>query len=137
MDASPLSRHEADSRSGDEIEIPHGVLGPRRGWEGEELEMNHQQEVFRSGKGDSVVAVDIRQFQNTIVGEGYQARHVVRQPSANPPAAMKVRDMTGNAGGRQKLEQTKQKRDEGKRNYVENDGLREFRKEIDLILSTP
>ena len=134
---SSVGNHDFDSRSGDEVEMPRGVVGgQRRGWKGDELEMNHQKEVFRSGKGDSVVAVDIRQFQNTVVGEGYQARHVVRQPSANPQTAMNVRDMTRNSSGHQPAEKQKRK-DDGKRNYIENDGLREFRKEIELILSTP
>ena len=136
MDAPSVSRRAFDSGSGDDMEMPHGVVSQRRGWEGEELEMNHQQEIFRSGKGDSVVAVDIRQFQNTVVGEGYQARHVVRQPSANPPTAMKVRDMTGSSFGPQAVEKIS-RQDDGKRNYIENDALREFRKEIELILSTP
>lgn len=122
-------------------ELPRGVIRQqRRGWQGEEMEMNHQRESFHAGKDKKNVAagVDIRQFQNHEVGEGYQAKHVVRQPSSNPSqsAALKVRDMSGGSKFGQQDKEEKLS-DSGNRNYIQNSGLREFRKEIELILASP
>jgi len=117
-------------------EMPRGVVGRHRGWQGEQLEMDHQLEVVRSGKQSAAAAVDIRQFQNTVVGEGYQAKHVVRQRSAQPTSDLKIQDMTGGTSFRNDKEQNLLKSDTGARNYIENEGLREFRKEIESILSS-
>lgn len=133
-----FSQIDEDDGSAGGPEMPRGVVGRRRGWQGEELELNHQKEAFRSGKdkADTAVAVDIRQFQNHIVGEGYQAKHVVRQRTAQPASELKIQDMSG--GANLQREQLKgQKSDTGARNYIENSGLREFRKEIESILSSP
>jgi hypothetical protein len=57
-----------------------------RGWEGQELEWNHQRRSGGGGGGNTTnnksvsAAVDLGQFQNTVVGQGYQAKHVIRQP---------------------------------------------------------
>jgi hypothetical protein len=124
----------------EEDEIPPvKVNQKRRGWQGEELEINHQRESLQSGKDKQGVAaaVDIRQFQNFKVGEGYQAKHVVRQRSANPSgASLPIKDMTGGATFAQG-ENKDHKKDTGDRNYIQNVGLRDFRKEIESILSSP
>lgn len=124
---------EHDKVEIDESDLPRGVIRQRGGWEGEELEMRHQQEVFRSGRDPAIAAVDIRQFQNHVVGEGYQARHVVRQPTVSDPSTMKIKDMTGDKVFRQEATKTG-RLDTGERNYIDNDGLREFRKEIESLL---
>lgn len=85
--------------------IPRGVWKSRGGWEGEQLELDHyhrqkqQQQQHASDRHEtSVVAVDLSQFRNTVVGKGYQAKHVIRQttgPSGNnEPLAWPVKDMT-------------------------------------------
>ena len=54
----------------------------RKGWEGEEMEMNHQRQHLQNNKNSSkFTAVDLSQFRNTEVGVGYQAKGVVRQRS--------------------------------------------------------
>jgi hypothetical protein len=119
--------------------MPRGVVSHhrRRGWQGEELEMGHQQEALRGGKSKqgAVAAVDIRQFQNTVVGEGYQAKHVVRQPGSKPASSLQVKDLSGGAVFN-KAKEKPSKSDSGDRDYIKNDGLREFRKEIELILAS-
>lgn len=74
-------------------------------WKGEEMEMQHFRD-FHSLKQNETqnqrdqkhhhTAVDISQFQNTIVGQGYQAKHVVRQKSVSgdSSAALKILDMS-------------------------------------------
>ena len=101
------------------------------------MEIEHQQQDSINGKlKDGVAAaVDIRQFQNNVVGEGYQARHVVRQPSARSSKPMKVQDMTGGAQFFPDDRAT-ELIDTGTRSYLENEGLRSFRKEIEKILAT-
>jgi predicted ATPase len=64
--------------------LPEGVLRKRGAiWDGEEMELEHYREDRLSGekrrKQDTAVAVDLTQFQNTAVGQGYQAKHVIRQ----------------------------------------------------------
>mmetsp|Transcript_22168 Transcript_22168/g.28684 ORF Transcript_22168/g.28684 Transcript_22168/m.28684 type:complete len:163 (+) Transcript_22168:82-570(+) len=54
----------------------------KRGWEGQEMEMRHARDTWnnpKSADADGVVAVDLEQFRNHQVGEGYQAKFVVRQ----------------------------------------------------------
>lgn len=53
----------------------------KRGWEGQEMELEHAQEIRKRVKSDesAVVAVDLEQFRNYQVGKGYQAKFVVRQ----------------------------------------------------------
>ena len=79
--ADDYSEGDDDSKLGPSL--PAGVLR-RKGavWEGEELELDH----YREGRGsankkrkDASAAVDLSQFQNTVVGQGYQAKHVIRQ----------------------------------------------------------
>ena len=121
-------------------ELPRGIVRQqRRGWQGEELEIDHQRESIQSGKSKEAVtvAVDIGQFQNHVVGEGYQAKHVVRQPSAKPRGArLQVKDMTGGAKFSDDNREP-EKTDNGDRSYIQNAGLRAFRKEIESILASP
>ena len=116
---------------------PRGTVGRQRGWQGEELEMAHKREGLATGrdKKSTAAAVDIQQFQNHDVGQGYQARHVVRQPSAHTSNRMEVRDMSG--GKFNEKEETKKIVDSGDREYLQNKGLRDFRKEIESILASP
>jgi hypothetical protein len=117
---------------------PRSVSQQRRGWQGEELEIDHQRESLKSGKDKDAVAaaVDIRQFQNHVVGEGYQAKHVIRQSSAKTRGpSLQIKDMSGGAKfGRGESKQ--EMKDTGDRNYIQNAGLREFRKEIESILES-
>jgi hypothetical protein len=86
-----------DEEDGGGPEMPHGTRmnqTRKRGWGGGDMEMEHQQEATRKEKRKNVAAVRVEQFQNTVVGEGYQAKHVIRQPSKNKEAA-KIVDMTG------------------------------------------
>ena len=114
-------------------DLPRGVSSHRGVWQGETLEMEHQQEAFRNEKRNIAAAVDIKQFQNNVVGEGYQAKHVIRQPSANQAPKMVVRDMTGaKKSGKGAEDSISIDRDE----FLKNAGLREFRREIENILSS-
>jgi len=131
----------------DNLPVPRGLIPQRRrGWQGEELEMDHQRELLQqqllqhhgeTTTDDKAVVVDIRQFQNQAVGEGYQAKHVIRQPSTKE-SKLKVMDLTG--GGNASVDEKKsnnKRKDNGDRSYIQNRGLREFRKEIESILSSP
>lgn len=119
----------------------------RKGWLGEELELEHQREriMIASGSGDgihehpaSATAVDLNQFRNTEVGEGYQAKHVVRQRTAAAPSSttttISIAEARPNAReshcSNKLLPLTKEA-------LLQNRGLREFRKEIESILSSP
>jgi hypothetical protein len=107
-----------------------------RGWQGDEMELQHQLE--HQGKStDVITAVDLTQFQNTQVGIGYQAKHVVRQrmasmstapiaihtPQPSKTTAVPKASATTNVPGKEDL--------------LRNEGLRAFRKEIEKILSSP
>lgn len=147
--------------------LPAGVLKTRTAWAGDQLEMDHTREHIRRGGADTDAdhqashhaAVDISQFQNTEVGSGYQARHVVRQKTGAGSDGMKVRDMTGcvlsdtkDGGGKRESEKkiknksepvaAKRKRDDDHGKYKVADeylkckGVREFRLELEKILSS-
>ncbi|KAL3944884.1 MAG: hypothetical protein SGBAC_001029 [Bacillariaceae sp.] len=105
----------------------------KRGWQGSSMELEHQQDSGREKKRKNVAAMDVTQFQNTEVGEGYQAKHVMRQPSKRDEKT-KVVDMTGG-----KDFKTEKKRPNTKKfdNLLECKGLRDFRREIEKILNTP
>jgi hypothetical protein len=102
--------------------LPRSVGQQRRGWQGEESEIDHQRESLNSGKDKDVVAaaVDIRKFQNHLVGEGYQAKHVIRQASAKTTGpSLQIKDMSGGAKfGRGENKQ--EMKDTGDRNYIQN-----------------
>lgn len=112
--------------------IPTGAVKRQRGWQGEELEMEHKKQSHE--KLSQAAAVDIRQFQNHKVGEGYQARHVIRQRSAHSGNDMQVQDMSG--GKFTEKKEPEKLVDTGDRNYLRNKGLRDFRKEIESILAS-
>ena len=136
----------------------------RGGWEGEEMEMEHQ----RSHKNDhqhTHAAVDLNQFRNTVVGAGYQAKHVVRQrtaasssdlPVSRGTAAATTTTTTGlpstletdagyptkksnKAGGAVAAESFAGAVDVSDLQalLLRNDGLRKFVKDVNDILSSP
>ena len=106
--------------------LPSGVLRTSTGWAGEELELRHGMEE-RSKEG--FAAVDLEQFRNREVGKGYQARGVVRQQTLGRDVI--VRDMTSGQIVQQK-ESKRQKRER----YLQCAAIREFRKELEEILSS-
>ena len=73
-----MSESDSDSSSGSSDAAARFLPKSQKGWGGGDLEMEHQRESFRQQK-KGAAAVDISQFQNTEVGKGYQAKHVVRQ----------------------------------------------------------
>ena len=120
--------------------IPAGVLQTsKRGWAGEELEMDHH--LKETSKSD-FASVDIKQFQN------YQARGVIRQKTVVAEQGMAVRDMAtrtrdepvedGSSAERKRPREAEPK--EAKRRklekYVSCGGLREFRKAIEQLLAS-
>lgn len=119
----------------DEDVIPPGVLRKRKGWEGDEMELNHHKEKLREGTGDdTIVAVDLKQFHNHVVGEGYQARHVVRQRSAVTQSQIKTLDMSHNTI-KSKSKPQKNKNDRLLK-YLRCNGMREFRRQLEEILKS-
>jgi hypothetical protein len=116
-------------------ELPRGVSTRRKGWQGEALEMEHQQEASRSEKRKVSAAVDIKQFQNHVVGKGYQAKHVIRQPSASA-SVTNIRDMAGAKTGESSKEVKSLNTSAERADYIKYAGLREFRREIENILSS-
>jgi hypothetical protein len=131
-------QNNLEDQEHDEPHLPRGVISHRKRWQGEELEIKHQQETSQSETHkDSAAAVDITQFQNHVVGQGYQAKHVIRQPTAGTPKT-EIRDMTGGfpSGKASNVSGLAKKVAAEKTNYIENAGLREFRREIENILSS-
>lgn len=67
----------------------HPMPRAKKGWAGEEMEMNHQRDYLKQqtksisggAAAPTFAAVDLNQFRNTEVGHGYQAKGVVRQKS--------------------------------------------------------
>mmetsp|Transcript_14487 Transcript_14487/g.21948 ORF Transcript_14487/g.21948 Transcript_14487/m.21948 type:complete len:169 (+) Transcript_14487:59-565(+) len=95
--------------------LPMHMVGhsrKKKGWGGQEMEMDHRLRQIRSSKEESsssatITAVDLSQFRNEEVGKGYQHRGVVRQKMGSGAGqAMKIVDMTkkddDNDGDRQK-----------------------------------
>jgi hypothetical protein len=81
------------SSSSDDDDDDHRFLSRNKGWQGSNMELAHQMESH--GKASQHAAVDIRQFQNTQVGKGYQAKHVVRQRQVDDQdTKLVVQDMT-------------------------------------------
>lgn len=152
------SSSSSSSRSDDD-DAHERFVSKRRGWAGEDLELEHQRESLQKHKEKVSAAVDISQFQNHEIGKGYQAKHVVRQQMADKPTAMDIKDMTG--GGSKsdskkiKSSKVKQQNGEKKRKHREEERAKEadnprtrlkkylssaafvsFRKEIEAILSS-
>jgi hypothetical protein len=148
-----------------------------KGWDGEELELEHQKERMMMlqmnqstergrGEGGAIhgtnysVAVDLNQFRNTEVGTGFQAKHVIRQPTAtmlpatvaspstNRNMMMMMMMMRDNDIGSNNINSTlsvshdKSETSKAaasrltKEELLRNDHLRQFRKEIEKILSS-
>lgn len=163
-------------------DVPRGVIRSRKGWMGDEMEMEHQRQSSKKrtatddedddddgNNGSSSkrqqrygpTAVDIRQFQNHVVGEGYQARHVIRQKTVNTGtstfnsahgttatrirSSAKVVDMTGGVfknkngtGTDTMIPSTSSSSflNQDPSDYIKNKSLRQFRLEIEKILSS-
>ncbi|KAL7467103.1 hypothetical protein ACHAXS_007368 [Conticribra weissflogii] len=138
--------------------IPSGVLRSRGGWDGENLEIDHQRERIRSGIHESEPStVDLSQFRNVEVGKGYQAKHVIRQRDALSKNSQKIVDMSGgkfanmreedediqldscskkreNTGCYDGRKLKKQQRETTIDSYLKCNGMRDFVKELDKIL---
>ena len=149
-----------NSSSDDGARLPGG-LGRKnenkrqRGWQGSEMELEHQREILNSKESGREIAksaaVDISQFQNFEVGQGYQAKHVVRQKGgAMGTTAAGGGGDTGQkvtvasmptkpedyASETRKKKKSKQEDDRSLESYLQCSGLREFRKEIEKILAS-
>ncbi|GKY97536.1 hypothetical protein MPSEU_000711800 [Mayamaea pseudoterrestris] len=118
----------------------------QRGWQGEHLELEHAAAARQDDAGDqkdSVVAVDLNQFRNTVVGQGYQAKHVIRQKGSTQASRASIvklnyeRDESNNKkrkSHRQDAEPFSQGPAKFKlQTYLECPGLRKFRKELAKI----
>lgn len=100
-------------------------------------------------------AVDLNQFRNTQVGKGYQAKHVIRQRLRIEDSAVSVRDLTKKTLDLNKRKSKKKpneapsssfddhtKRNEKTstatrlQNYLQCEGLRKFRRELESIDSS-
>lgn len=155
-----------DSNSDDERKesnpLPMHMVGHSRktkGWGGQEMEMDHRLQQIRSSKevGETVTAVDLKQFRNEEVGKGYQARGVVRQKMGNGAGqTMKIVDMTkkgekesgkssiSSSGKHEKKEKSarrekrkrdkKESKDDESNKYLRCDGIRVFRREVEKIV---
>ena len=136
----------------DDEHLPRGMPKRRRGWEGEDMELQRDDAPAEAAHA----AVDLGQFRNTEVGKGYQAKHVVRQRTGKMEGnVVKVKDMTisssrkkeGVKKSSQKSKMRKTSRDDGSRKrssaeaskserlkkYLKCDGLRRFRRELESI----
>ena len=81
-ESSNSSSESNRSSSSSDDEADRFIPKSNRGWQGGDLELEHQRESFLEHKEKVSAAVDIGQFQNHEVGKGYQAKHVVRQKHA-------------------------------------------------------
>jgi hypothetical protein len=88
-----MTSHRTDSDiEYDDFTIPKGVIRRKGGWEGDELEWDRS----RTSTIDlnASAAVDLKQFRNEEVGKGYQAKHVIRQPSISQDQKLRTEDMS-------------------------------------------
>jgi hypothetical protein len=154
-DGSAASSSSSSSSQG----VPRGAVGyrpqeRRGGWEGEHLEREREREVDQDGaaapSSRAAVAVDLEQFRNYRVGEGYQARHVVRQRTAAPArhgaagagasGATETADSDKRPSGRERrvAGDRQGKTPDGTPDeldrYLECEAFRTFRRELDKIL---
>lgn len=151
--------HSDDDSNGPHL--PAGVLRSRGGWDDvNNLEIEHQRERLRANADEhdatvtgkkantSHAAVDLSQFRNEEVGKGYQAKHVVRQKEGKSSTA--GGDVVDMSGGKFSKDTTKKRSHDdntkhSKRQATDSDdrldaylnckGMRDFRREIDKILS--
>ena len=123
----------------------------RRGGWGEAMELAHTTTpTTTSGKttnnSKNNIVVDLNQFRNTEIGRGYQAKHVVRQRTATAEESlMKIKTINNTIIDPMAIQEQKQKQKQREQfaattitldELLENDGLRVFRKEIEIILSS-
>lgn len=140
-----MSEHPSDNDSDESPRIPQGVIKSRGGWQGEELELEHQRQQDANHK-TSAAAVDLNQFRNTEVGKGYQAKHVVRQKGAKIES-ISIKDMSkpdpSAKSNKRSRESSKKRKDNSRpsedkepplQRYLKCEGLRAFRKEIEKIV---
>jgi hypothetical protein len=139
-----MSGNNSDDSTGPAL--PRGVLKARAGWKGDDMEMEHQREMMtrETDKSSTSAAVDLEQFRNKEVGVGYQAKHVVRQRSGQTPK-LKIHDMSRASNEHGEIKKTKKRKHEEKsevkedpaervRKYLQSEGLRQFRKELEKIV---
>ena len=112
------------------------------------MEMRHAEDSWKHKKSGNSVAVNLEQFRNHEVGEGYQAKFVVRQQHKEASSSVVIKDMTkiqsdtSVRASSSELEKSRSSnrrrnavdRDELLMKYLECEGLREFRKEVEKIL---
>lgn len=79
---SSSSGSNSNSNSSSEDEADRFIPKSNNGWGGNDMELEHQRQSFLEHKNKTSAAVDISQFQNHEIGQGYQAKHVVRQRQA-------------------------------------------------------
>lgn len=140
--------------------LPRGCVKQRGGWEGEELELERQLDPsIDAATATTHAAVDLSQFRNTQVGKGYQAKHVIRQRSAAPqldPAVSIVQDRTKKEETSTAITSNSKTATKSKKRHAEElpskelsstkttrqlqaylqcEGLRKFRKELESIHS--
>mmetsp|Transcript_25594 Transcript_25594/g.37813 ORF Transcript_25594/g.37813 Transcript_25594/m.37813 type:complete len:116 (-) Transcript_25594:7-354(-) len=101
----------------------------RKGWDGQDMEMSHKRE--KTHESNAVAAVDLNQFRNTEVGQGYQAKHVFRQKTGMENKT-KVVDMSRGAS-QKKASLIK---DERLSKYLKCAGIREFRRQLEKIVNS-
>jgi hypothetical protein len=144
--AAARTAEESDVSDDDHLRRPrHSTRN--RGWQGEQLELEHSLEP----KTSTCVAVDLQQFRNTVVGQGYQAKHVVRQKGlptsenenkrlAEPRKHQKCNDNSISGRTTPKKRKSESERGDGGpelsaettklQRYLQCAGLRRFRKEL-------
>jgi hypothetical protein len=135
---------EKHHQSSDEERMPQASFKRQRGWQGEHLELNHSADAC-SAK-EAVVAVDLNQFRNTVVGQGYQAKHVIRQKGLTSAPVSKVTIDKGDDAVENKKQRKSTEYDSRQTNsvdqakgksklqaYLKCEGLRKFRKELAKI----
>lgn len=123
--------------------LPEGVLRKKGAiWEGEEMELDHYREDRLSGekrrKQDTTVAVDLTQFQNAAVGQGYQAKHVIRQRTVQEEpkksiSSQKDEKSTTRGNDAQARSRTAAIDSTRPRQLLQLKALRDFRRELENI----
>ena len=117
------------------------IRGKNRGWQGEDMELAHAATTATADKDRKPVAVDLSQFRNHQIGQGYQAKFVVRQRTGNEEEQGAIQDMTQKSEKRKKSKRKRSKdnEDNSKTNkesnridkYLKCEGFRRFRKELE------
>lgn len=134
MEDDHLSNDEDSNKAG-VLPRPDGFSRVRRGSEGDHMELERENPIE---DGASFAAVELEQFRNHQIGVGYQAKHVIRQKSAqNEPIV--THDMTGSKQAEVKLKSTRKPESERTsrlQQYLQSAGLRKFRKELSSIESS-